>query len=336
MALRGVLWHQGEGGPYENHSERMVAQIEQWRELFEQDFWFIWGSLGRNASVPPPTVPLATSLRSNMNEEFLLASQAFGSDGKGLLVNFTDLGNAGTHWGMKQEAGLRMAGAALAHAYGKPETVYTGPEMTSFEKKGSEFIVHFKNTGGGLVYEPSIDGISGFLITGDGKIEWADVKIKGDSVTLSSPDINDPSAVYYGWHLNPHETLFNKEGYPAYNFRTDPRTYGPRNLLKETLPLVELVDGPKKALLNVVHVRRHGYIFSPIIFRGSGTATVRAYLPNEWKDALIKIGDQPVKEKMQTAADGARFYEFSTELNGPDIQVLDADNPPEFSNVNRF
>lgn len=336
MALRGVLWHQGEGGPFANHAERMVAQIGQWRELFGQDFWFIWGSLGRNAGTPPPTVPLATSLRSNMNEEFLLASQNFGPNGKALLVNFTDLGNAGTHWGMKQEAGLRMAGAALAHIYEKPKTVYTGPEMTTAEIDGSEIRVHFKNTGGGLVYEPSIDGISGFLIAGNGKAVWADVKIDGDSVILSSPEISNPTAVYYGWHVNPHETLFNKEGYPAYNFRTTPRASGLSGMPKETHPLAELVSGPNKATLNVVHVRRNGYVFKPIIFRGSGTATVRAYLPKEWDDAQITIGDKPVKAAKQTAADGARFYEFPAEVNGPDILVLNTANPPDFSNVYRF
>lgn len=337
MALQGVLWHQGEGGPFAKHSERMLAQIAQWRELFGQDFWFIWGSLSRNTAVPPPVQPAAISHRSNMDEEFLLASQTFGPEGRALLVNFFDLGNNATHWGMKQAAGLRMAGAALSNIFKQP-AVYTGPEMTKAEIDGSTVRIQFKHTGGGLIYEPSIDGISGFILDEEGKEpRWAEVAIKGDTVILSHPDIRKPTNAYYGWHSNPHETLFNREGYPAYRFRAVPRKSGGAKTPADEMPLVAITRPSGKATLNVSHVRRHGYLFNVTETRGSGAVTVRTLIPREWKEAVITCNGKSVKTgPVQTAASGARFYEFTVDINGPDIAVSDAENPPDFSAVNRF
>lgn len=337
LALRGVLWHQGEGGPFANHSERMQAQIAQWRELFGQDFYFIWGTLGRNTGTPPPINPAVASHRSNIDEEFLLASQAFGPDGKAILVNFFDLGNNVTHWGMKQAAGLRMAGAALSNIF-KQSAVYTGPEMVEAKIDGATVRIKFKNTGSGLVYEPSIDGISGFILEEEGKEpRWAEVAVKDDTVILSHPDIRKPSNAYYGWHSNPHETLFNREGYPAYRFRAVPRKAWTARGPADEMPLVAITNPSGKAALNVSHVRRHGYLFNVTENRGSGTATVRVLIPGEWKEAVITSIGKPVSAgSEQTTASGLRFYEFSVDINGPDIAVSDAENPPDFSTVKRF
>jgi sialate O-acetylesterase len=337
LALRGVLWHQGEGGPFASHSERMQAQIAQWRKLFGQDFYFIWGTLGRNTGTPPPLNPAALSHRSNIDEEFLLASQEFKPDGKAILVNFFDLGNNATHWGMKQSAGHRMAGAALSNIFKQP-AVYTGPEMVEAEIDGATVRIKFKNTGGGLVYEPSINGISGFILDEEGKEpRWANVGVEGDTVTLSHPDIRKPYNAYYGWHSNPHETLFNREGYPAYRFRAVPRKLWGAKAPADEMPLVAITKPSGKAALNVSHVRRHGYLFNVTETRGSGTAAVRVLIPREWKEAVITANGKSFPAgPEQTTASGLRFYEFSVDINGPDIAVSDAENPPDFSTVKRF
>jgi sialate O-acetylesterase len=59
-------------------------------------------------------------------------------------------------------------------------------------------------------------------LAGSDKIyQWADAKIKGDTVVLSSAKVDKPVAVRYAWGDNPTCNLYNKEGLPAVPFRTD-------------------------------------------------------------------------------------------------------------------
>jgi sialate O-acetylesterase len=52
---------------------------------------------------------------------------------------------------------------------------------------------------------------------------WADARIDGDRVYVSSPKVSDPVAVRYGWANNPDCNLYNSAGLPASPFRTDDR-----------------------------------------------------------------------------------------------------------------
>lgn len=336
MGIRGVIWHQGESGPGEKHKERLMANIQQWRKLYGQDFFFIWGSLTRNTGTPPPMAPALTP--DNLNEEFLLASQSFKPEDRAVLINFADLGNTATHWARMEEAGQRMARAAFASVYEKPETIFTGPELVEAKIEGSKIRARFRHLGGGLVYEPSVDGISGFVIEGGASgLLWADVAVDGDTVVISHPEVASPVNAYYGWHNNPHETLFNKEGYPAYAFRAVPRVRFAGKGTPDPFPLAQLVNPPAKMDLNVSHVRRNGYVFNAVLLKGSGSVTVRAHLPKEWKGAVVTSKGQPLEVgALQTDASGIRYYEFTTEANGPWIIVANSENTPDFSTIDRF
>ena len=50
---------------------------------------------------------------------------------------------------------------------------------------------------------------------------WADARIEGDTVIVSSPSVLNPTQVRYAWQSNPTATLFNGAGLPATPFRTD-------------------------------------------------------------------------------------------------------------------
>ena len=79
----------------------------------------------------------------------------------------------------------------------------------------------FDGVGRGLV---TADGAppTGFAIAGaDRRWYWADARITGDSIVVSSPNVPKPVAVRYGWADNPPNTLRNREGLPAAPFRTD-------------------------------------------------------------------------------------------------------------------
>jgi sialate O-acetylesterase len=64
--------------------------------------------------------------------------------------------------------------------------------------------------------------LRGFAIAGaDRHFHWADARIDGDTVVVSSPAVPHPVAVRYAWADDPDCNLFNKDGLPASPFRTD-------------------------------------------------------------------------------------------------------------------
>jgi sialate O-acetylesterase len=78
----------------------------------------------------------------------------------------------------------------------------------------------FKHAVGGLVVQGNKPGE--FSIAGkDRKWHWAEAKIEGDSILVSSPAVPNPVAARYAWQANPLATLYNGAGLPAVPFRTD-------------------------------------------------------------------------------------------------------------------
>jgi sialate O-acetylesterase len=131
-----------------------------------------------------------------------------------------DIGDArDIHPKNKQDVGKRLALWALANTYGQ-DIVYSGPLYRSMEKAGGKIILHFDHVDGGLIAR---DGeLKGFAIAGtDRKFVWADARIEGDTVVVSSENAPEPAAVRYAWADNPVCNLYNQAGLPASPFRTD-------------------------------------------------------------------------------------------------------------------
>jgi sialate O-acetylesterase len=82
-------------------------------------------------------------------------------------------------------------------------------------------VLKFENVGKGLVLKEDSNG-NGFQIASeDRQFKNANVKIKGSTLIVSSPDILHPVAVRYAFTNAAAATLFNAEGLPASSFRTD-------------------------------------------------------------------------------------------------------------------
>ncbi|HSS97736.1 MAG TPA: hypothetical protein VLK33_11935, partial [Terriglobales bacterium] len=80
--------------------------------------------------------------------------------------------------------------------------------------------LHFDHTNGGLVVKG--EKLGEFSIAGeDHKWYWADARIQGKTIIVSSPSVPNPKEVRYAWQSNPAATLFNGAGLPAGPFRTD-------------------------------------------------------------------------------------------------------------------
>ena len=132
-----------------------------------------------------------------------------------------DIGEAhDIHPQNKQEVGRRLGLAARRIAYGE-KLVYSGPIYRSMEVEGNAIRLRFDHVGGGLAPKGGAP-LKGFAIAGeDRKFVWADARIDGETVVVSSKDVPNPLAVRYAWAINPVCNLYNNEGLPASPFRTD-------------------------------------------------------------------------------------------------------------------
>jgi len=230
-AYRGALWYQGEsnGGEGESYFHKMQALIGGWRQLWGQgDFPFYF-------------VQLATFKAPNDKPEGgddwakVLEAQAFSLSipNTGMAV-LSDLGDAkNIHPRDKQDVGERLALWALAKDYGKKDLVYSGPIFKSAKVQGATMVISFDHVGAGLMVgskdglapakEVADGALKGFSIKGDdGQWYWADAKIVGPMVVVSSKDVSKPAAVRFAFTTNrAHCNFYNKEGLPAVGFRTD-------------------------------------------------------------------------------------------------------------------
>lgn len=95
-----------------------------------------------------------------------------------------------------------------------------GPIYKSMSRKGDAIVIQFDHLGAGLVAKG--DKLLGFAVAGaDKNFVWADAKIVGDTVVVSSPQVMNPEAVRYAWAPNPKCNLYNSADQPASPFRTD-------------------------------------------------------------------------------------------------------------------
>jgi sialate O-acetylesterase len=136
------------------------------------------------------------------------------------MISAIDVGDASTvHPRNKQEIGRRLALAARATVYGE-SIEFTGPLFKSAKFVGNTARIEFSHAESGLVCHG--EKLTGFAIAGaDRKFVWADARIEGGSVVVSSPSVPNPASVRYGWADNPPVNLINQDGFPASPFRTD-------------------------------------------------------------------------------------------------------------------
>lgn len=214
--IAGVIWYQGESNASRAYQYRQLfpTMIKCWRDSWRQgDFPFLFVQLANFMKVvAEPTESEWAELR-----EAQLMTLSLPRTGMAVII---DIGQADNiHPTNKQDVGKRLALWALAKTYGK-DIVYSGPIYSSMDIKDNRIILHFKHTGGGLKAK---DGpLKGFAIAGaDRKFVWADAKIEGDTVVVSSDKVKEPVAVRYAWANNPVCNLYNAEGLPASPFRTD-------------------------------------------------------------------------------------------------------------------
>jgi sialate O-acetylesterase len=217
--LRGVLWYQGESNAprHKEYRELLSAMIKDWRAQWGQgDFPFISQQLVNNglpyddADRPRDSWPYLREAQVRVADEVPNVSLAVG----------IELGSKYTiHPQNKQEVGRRLALVALEKTYGQA-LESSGPRYLGMKVEGPTIRVTFRHAAGlrSKDGEPRRFAVAG----ADRKFFWANARIEGGSVVVSSREVLSPVSVRYAWAENPEGcNLYNAAELPASPFRTD-------------------------------------------------------------------------------------------------------------------
>jgi len=226
LAIKGAIWYQGEANFTQSYRYRTLlpAMIGDWRSLFDQgDFPFYIVSLP--AFMQRRGEP-GTDGWAELREAQALTARNVPNCGLAVTVDTGDADNI--HPKDKAIVGDRLACCALAKTYGE-KIPYQGPTYVTMKHLPGALKLDFAHADGGLVVKG--DKLGEFSVAGqDRKWHWANAKIEGDAVVVSSPEVPEPVAARYAWQANPLATLYNGAGLPAVPFRTDdwPESTQPR------------------------------------------------------------------------------------------------------------
>lgn len=218
FAIKGAIWYQGESnaGRAYQYRKLLPTMISNWREVWgEGDFPFLIVQL---ANYMARRDQPGESAWAELREAQYMATKALPNVGMACII---DIGMADNiHPVNKQDVGKRLGLVAEKIAYGR-DVPYSGPTYESMTVEGKAIRVKFANVFGGLVAKGG-EPLRGFAIAGaDKKWVWADARIDGDTVIVSSEAVPEPVAVRYAWADNPDCNLYNAAGLPAVPFRTD-------------------------------------------------------------------------------------------------------------------
>lgn len=216
-AVRGAIWYQGENNAPRAYRYRdlLPQMIASWRNDWNRQFPFLIVQL---ANYMQRKDQPAESEWAELREAQLLTSEAVAGSGLAVAV---DVGLADDiHPTDKQTVGERLSLVARRVAYGE-NIASSGPLYQSHKIEGGAIRLTFAHADGGLNARGG-GKLTGFAIAGaDHKFHWADARIEGNDIVVSSADVPMPLAVRYAWADNPDCNLYNGAGLPASPFRTD-------------------------------------------------------------------------------------------------------------------
>ena len=234
LPIKGALWYQGEYNGAEGtiYYEKMRALIGGWRKVWGQgDFPFYFVQLANFQAVSEDSAGGNgwAKLREAQTKALTIPNT-----GMAVIIDTVPLAERDDiHPRNKYDVGMRLARWALNRDYGQKQLEASGPLFKVLKIEDGKIRLAFDHTGTGLMVgkkegrNPAVEAPGGklkqFAIAGaDRKWFWADAVIVNNTVTVSSPAVNEPVAVRYAFQMNPDgANLYNREGLPASPFRTD-------------------------------------------------------------------------------------------------------------------
>lgn len=224
--IKGVIWYQGcTNASFEStsgeYAKRFLRVVNHWREIkgdpnlpVYQVQLAQYGERNSPDGIAFPKLREQQMIAAEQDEEVYLAS---------MLDVFTPYEVNQVHARNKRIAGLRLASMALGNTYGMEGFPKEVLKFSGYEIEENRILLKFDNweaTGGW----DRIDEIKGVEICGTDLV-WYPAMVHADGYTniiyASSPKVDQPVAVRYGWHNFSECTLAGANGLGVYPFRTD-------------------------------------------------------------------------------------------------------------------
>ncbi len=212
--VKGAIWYQGEAnvGRADQYSRIFPLMIQNWRDAWgiaDFPFYFV--------QIAPYVYGGADSTESAYLREAQEAALRLPNTGMAVTLDLATVNNI--HPPFKKEVGDRLANLALAKDYGR-EVKIQGPMYKAMAVDGKTIKIQFDFIEEGL--KAKKERLTEFEIAGkDGKYFKADAKIVKSEVWVTSPKVTEPLSVRYCWRNGATASLFNSEGLPALQFRSN-------------------------------------------------------------------------------------------------------------------
>ncbi len=213
VALRGVLWYQGESNVERagEYAELFSTLIRTWRadwERRELPFYFV--------QIPNYADGDAHGRAWARLREAQAKALELTSTGMAVAI---DLGEAeNLHPLNKQDVGHRLALVALAKTYDRADE-WSGPQFGRAVREGAAMRVQFQHSEGLIARDGPVQSLE--LAGADEVFYPASGAIERETLLVSSPAVPKPVAVRYAWSNAPTANLTNRAGLPAAPFRSD-------------------------------------------------------------------------------------------------------------------
>ena len=222
LAMRGVIWYQGEDNWNRAHSytDMFSTMIKGWRDLWGQgEFPFYY------CQIAPYDYAIITEPgKEIINSAYLREAQArvehiIPNTGMAVLM---DAGwPEGIHPPKKQVAGERLALLALNKTYGIEGIGAESPVYKSMEVKGDTVVVSFERAPEWIAGKNSFESKQ-FQLAGEDRVfHPAKAWISRSKVMVKSDAVPHPVAVRYAFENASEGDLFSTDGLPVSSFRSD-------------------------------------------------------------------------------------------------------------------
>jgi sialate O-acetylesterase len=217
MALRGVIWYQGEGNASNNpthYTSALRTLIDSWRRDFGQlelPFMIVQLPSYHDGKQWPGTREAQRAVAQSMPNV-------------GLIVSI-DIGDpTNLHPASKVDVGLRAARLARAMIY-RHDVVATGPIARVARRSGNDLIIDFDHAGTGLRIAPPADGQAPATLLSGFEVREAEDQFRAVEASITSTNqitlrgAGGVGAVRYAWTAVPdNANLRNSENIPAAGF----------------------------------------------------------------------------------------------------------------------
>lgn len=211
--IAGAIWYQGESNAptASSYTELINTMIGGWRKAWDKNLPFYY-------------VQIAPYKYERYNMGALLReaqTKNLSTENTGMVV-ISDLveDTLNIHPLNKKDVGFRLANWALAETYGVKKGAYKSPIFKSFMVTGSNAVIEFDNVASGLMIKG--EKAREIFVAGADKVFYpATVKIKGNTLIVSSKEVKVPVAVRYQFSNAGIGNVFSKGGLPLAPFRTD-------------------------------------------------------------------------------------------------------------------